>query len=112
MNGMHTLKWFFYCRLQGIVIVGNLNLILDPLQWEIIVNDALIAYVLEFFCDFGCPWVCFEHCTVDRGRVAKFVGGIGECLKEDIGQCCPHGAARLTMVGVPRRQVSRRDDIF
>jgi hypothetical protein len=79
---MHTLKWFFYCRLQGIVIVGNLNLILDPLQWEIIVNDALIAYVLEFFCDFGCPWVCFEHCTVDRGALLNLLVELGSVLKK------------------------------
>ena len=31
-----------------------------------IVNDNLLAYVYEFYCNFIFSWVCFEHRLVER----------------------------------------------
>lgn len=38
-----------------------------------IVLDALLEYVLEFCCLYGCPWVRYERCHVDRGALLKLL---------------------------------------
>lgn len=47
---------------------------------ENIVNDALLAYVLEFYCISRCPWVRYECHYVDRGTLLKLLMALRSVL--------------------------------
>ena len=38
-----------------------------------VVLDALFEYVLEYCCLYGCPWVRYERCHVDRGELLQLL---------------------------------------
>ena len=73
------LKCFF------LLLIGNCNsenpepnpcpaaLKMTKLNGQNIVCDVLLAYVLEFCCISGCPWVRYERRHVDRDALLKLL---------------------------------------
>ena len=46
---------------------------MTKLNGQNIVYVTLLAYVLELYCIFGCPWVRYERRHVDRGALLKLL---------------------------------------
>ena len=38
-----------------------------------IVFDALLEYVLEYYCESDCPWIRYERSHVDRDELLKLL---------------------------------------
>ena len=58
-------------------MIGNFPAVLMNFNWLFFqtqpVCDALLAYVLELCCIFGCPWVRYERRHVNWGALLKLL---------------------------------------
>ena len=70
---------------------------------EILLNHALVDYVLERCCLSDCGWLCFERRHVDRAvllRLLPILASVSRVTRASVGRSVQLAALRLALFDV------------